>query len=190
MKTFQQLVEENYASFKLTAVRILRGKIPFSDYPPDDLEDLAHRVVSEFFGSHSLSDTYDETKGNIKGYFVSYTMLRVRSLRREWNKASVTLKLEPWMAGVPRAVNVESRYDTFNYYESMLTLLGQRAFKTRKGLIPYKLVLQIMVLQSFQEDEVTYANIKRKLGVNKHLARSMCLKVKGFLYGKRAEGLL
>lgn len=190
MKTFQQQVEENYASFKLTAVRILRGKIPFSDYQPDELEDLAHRVVSEFFGSHSLSYTYDETKGNLKGYFVSYTILRVRSLRREWNKDSVTLKLEPWMAGVPRSINVESGYDTFNYYESMLTMLGQRAFKTRKGLIPYKLVLQIMVLQSFQKDEVTFANIQRKLGVNKHLAKSMCLRLREFLHGKRAEGLL
>jgi len=190
MKTIHQLVEENYTSFKHTATLILRGKIPFSDYQTQELEDLAHRVVAEFFGSDSLSYTYDETKGNLEGYFVSYTMLRIRSLRREWNKESITLTLEPWMAGVPRSAGGESQYDVLNYYESVLTLLGQRAFKTRKGLIPYKVVFQLMVLQSFQKDEVTFANIKRKLGVNKHLARFMCVKLREFLHGKQAEGLL
>lgn len=181
--------EECYTPFKKIAASVLRGKIPFAEYPSQAIKDLAHRVVVEFFNSGSYEYTYNGDLGNLEGYFVSYANLRVRSLRREHNKAMLLLDLKPELVEGEPSISPECS-DLLNYCESVFALLGDRFFKTTKGMIPYKLVMQLMILQVLQENEVTYSHIKRKLGVNKHRAKQMCEKVWEFTNGKRREGLL
>jgi hypothetical protein len=189
MKTIRQLLEENYVSFKKKAFLILRGHDPFSTFHPEECEDLAHRVVLDFFVSDSLNYTYDETKGNLEGYFVSYTRLRIRSLRREFNKQLKTLSLTPQMAGLPLVNSGEFFYEMINCYKSMLFSMKRKSFKTTKGWIPYSFVWHIAIMQKLQEGRVTNVHLERTLKVSKPLARSMYIKLWEFVDGKRAEGL-
>jgi hypothetical protein len=189
MKTIRQLLEENYTSFKRTAFLILRGHDPFSTLTPGECDDLAHRVVIEFFISDSLNYTYDETQGSLEGYFVSYTRLRVRSLRREHNKELKTLRLEPWMTGIPILSSYETFYEVLSLYKSIGALMKRKVFRTAKGFVPYSSVWHVAIMQMLEEGKVTNAHLERTLKVNKHLAKSMYKKLWEFINGKRAEGV-
>lgn len=190
MKTTRQLLKENYTPFKKKAFFILSGHIPFSEFCPKEREEVAHRIVFEFFVSDSLNYTYDETKGNLEGYFVSYTRLRIRSLRREYNKQVTTLTIEPWMERVSSEIDHTRFYEILNGYQTLSTLMGRKFFRTAKGRIPYNLVWHVAVKQMLYEGKVTNVYLQKYLKVSKPLARMMYEKLWEFINGKRAEGLL
>lgn len=190
MKTTRQLLEENYTPFKRIAFLILRGHDPFCDFIPGECYDLAHRIVVEFFVSDSLNYTYDGTKGNLEGYFVSYSRKRIMSLRREHNKQLRVLSLEPWMIGMSAVDSTRSSYEKLDWYQSVLALMQKKTFSTVKGCIPFSVVWNVVVLQMLQEGRMTKAHLQRTLKVSKPLAKRMYNRVWEFINGKRAEGLL